>query len=34
MTDTFLIRPIEPPDNAARAAINRTVKPDLAADGP
>jgi putative acetyltransferase len=34
MTDTFLIRPIEPSDNAAMAAIIRTVMPEFGADGP
>src|SRR3546814_16771094 len=34
MTDTFLIRPIEPTDNAAMAAIIRAVMPEFGADGP
>lgn len=34
MTDTFLIRPIEPGDNAAMAAIIRSVMPEFGADGP
>ena len=34
MTDTFLIRPIEPSDNAAMAAIIRAVMPEFGADGP
>jgi putative acetyltransferase len=34
MTDTFLIRPIESSDNAAMAAIIRTVMPEFGADGP
>ena len=34
MTQTFLIRPIEPSDNAAMAAIIRTVMPEFGADGP
>jgi putative acetyltransferase len=34
MTDTFLIRPIEPSDNAAMAAIIRSVMPEFGADGP
>jgi putative acetyltransferase len=34
MTDTFLIRPIEPADNAAMATIIRTVMPEFGADGP
>ncbi|HWX67158.1 MAG TPA: GNAT family N-acetyltransferase [Rhodanobacter sp.] len=34
MNDTFLIRPIEPRDNTAMAAIIRTVMPEFGADGP
>lgn len=34
MTETFLIRPIEPSDNAAMAAIIRSVMPEFGADGP
>ncbi|WP_266169081.1 GNAT family N-acetyltransferase [Dyella subtropica] len=34
MTITFLIRPIEPRDNTAVAAIIRTVMPEFGADGP
>ncbi len=34
MTNTFLIRPIEPSDNAAMAAIIRSVMPEFGADGP
>jgi putative acetyltransferase len=34
MTDTFLIRPITPDDNAAMAAIIRAVMPEFGADGP
>jgi putative acetyltransferase len=34
MTDTFQIRPIEPPDNAAVAAIIRHVMPEFGAGGP
>ena len=34
MTDTFLIRPIAPTDNAAMAAIIRAVMPEFGADGP
>jgi putative acetyltransferase len=34
MTHSFLIRPIEPSDNAAMAAIIRTVMPEFGADGP
>ncbi len=34
MTDTFLIRPIELSDNAAMAAIIRSVMPEFGADGP
>ena len=34
MTDRFLIRPIDPSDNAAVAAIIRAVMPEFGADGP
>ncbi|MCW8809019.1 MAG: GNAT family N-acetyltransferase [Rhodanobacter sp.] len=34
MTDTFLIRPITPADDAAMAAVIRTVMPEFGADGP
>jgi putative acetyltransferase len=34
MNDAFLIRPIEPRDNTAMAAIIRTVMPEFGADGP
>ncbi|MEW9570945.1 GNAT family N-acetyltransferase [Rhodanobacter sp. Si-c] len=34
MTDAFLIRPIEPRDDAAVAAIIRAVMPEFGADGP
>ncbi|MHB1058338.1 MAG: GNAT family N-acetyltransferase [Rhodanobacter sp.] len=34
MTDAFRIRPIEPSDNAAIAAIIRAVMPEFGADGP
>ncbi len=34
MTDTYLIRPIAPADNATMAAIIRTVMPEFGADGP
>jgi putative acetyltransferase len=34
MTDPFLIRPIEPADNAAMAAVIRHVMPEFGADGP
>ena len=34
MTGTFLIRPIEPRDDAAIAAIIRAVMPEFGADGP
>jgi putative acetyltransferase len=34
MTSTFLIRPIEPRDDAAMAAIIRYVMPEFGADGP
>ena len=34
MTDAFLIRPIEPRDDAAMAAIIRAVMPEFGADGP
>jgi N-acetylglutamate synthase and related acetyltransferases len=34
MTDAFLIRPIEPGDDAAMAAIIRAVMPEFGADGP
>ena len=34
MTDTYLIRPIASTDNAAMAAIIRTVMPEFGADGP
>lgn len=34
MTDTFLIRPITPGDDAAMAAVIRTVMPEFGADGP
>ena len=34
MAPSFLIRPIEPSDNAAMAAIIRTVMPEFGADGP
>ena len=34
MTDTFLIRPIQPDDDAAMAAIIRAVMPEFGADGP
>jgi putative acetyltransferase len=34
LNDTFLIRPIEPRDNAAMAAIIRRVMPEFGADGP
>lgn len=34
MNDTFHIRPIEPRDNAAMAAIIRSVMPEFGADGP
>ena len=34
MSDTFLIRPIEPHDDAAIAAIIRAVMPEFGADGP
>lgn len=34
MTDTFLIRPITPADDAAMAAIIRSVMPEFGADGP
>jgi putative acetyltransferase len=34
MIDTFLIRPIEPSDNASMAAIIRAVMPEFGADGP
>jgi putative acetyltransferase len=34
MTNTFLIRPIEPFDNAAMAAIIHSVMPEFGADGP
>ena len=34
MTDTFLIRAIQPADDAAMAAIIRTVMPEFGADGP
>ena len=34
MTDTFLIRPIQPADDAAMAAIIRAVMPEFGADGP
>jgi putative acetyltransferase len=34
MTDAFHIRPIEPADNAAMAAIIRAVMPEFGADGP
>ena len=34
MNDTFHIRPIEPHDNPAMAAIIRSVMPEFGADGP
>lgn len=34
MSDAFQIRPITPDDNAAMAAIIRTVMPEFGADGP
>lgn len=34
MNDTFHIRPIEPRDNTAMAAIIRSVMPEFGADGP
>ena len=34
MAPSFLIRPIEPSDNAAMAAIIRIVMPEFGADGP
>ncbi|GAB3792759.1 GNAT family N-acetyltransferase [Dyella agri] len=34
MSDAFLIRPIEPRDDAAIAAIIRAVMPEFGADGP
>jgi putative acetyltransferase len=34
MTDTFLIRPITSADDAAMAAVIRTVMPEFGADGP
>src|SRR5665213_2737281 len=34
MNDTFHIRPIEPRDNVAMAAIIRSVMPEFGADGP
>ena len=34
MTDTFLIRPIQPADDAAMAAVIRAVMPEFGADGP
>ena len=34
MTDAFRIRPIEPTDNAAMAAIIRRVMPEFGAAGP
>ena len=34
MTDTFLIRAIQPADDAAMAAMIRTVMPEFGADGP
>ncbi|OOG47285.1 GNAT family N-acetyltransferase [Rhodanobacter sp. C06] len=34
MTDAFLIRPIEPRDDAVVAAIIRAVMPEFGADGP
>ncbi|EIM00705.1 acetyltransferase [Rhodanobacter thiooxydans] len=34
MANDYLIRPIEPSDNAAMAAIIRTVMPEFGADGP
>ena len=34
MSETFLIRPIEPRDDAAMAAIIRAVMPEFGADGP
>lgn len=34
MTDTFLIRPISPADDAAMAAVIRSVMPEFGADGP
>jgi len=34
MSDAFLIRPIEPRDDAAVAAIIRAVMPEFGADGP
>ena len=34
MTDAFLIRPIEPRDDTAMAAIIRAVMPEFGADGP
>lgn len=34
MSHDFLIRPIETRDNAAVAAIIRTVMPEFGADGP
>ena len=34
MTDTFLIRPIAPADDAAMAAVIRSVMPEFGADGP
>ena len=34
MTDAFLIRPIAPADDAAMAAVIRSVMPEFGADGP
>ncbi|MEI7038297.1 GNAT family N-acetyltransferase [Fulvimonas yonginensis] len=34
MSDAFLIRPVEPRDDAAVASIIRTVMPEFGADGP
>ena len=34
MSETFLIRPIEPRDDAAVAAVIRAVMPEFGADGP
>lgn len=34
MPDTFTVRPIAPGDNAAMAAVIRTVMPEFGADGP
>ena len=34
MTTAYLIRPVEPCDNAAMAAIIRSVMPEFGADGP